>query len=93
MTDAKVTAESGATIRRVGIEIIMEMVLKIGAILGCAISVVSSVDGMTPILLDFMPLESLILSLLLCLLTMIIGNCQGNVFVSQLSLEPLREAE
>ena len=91
--NAKATTISGATIRGTGIEMIMEMVFKRGSMFGCAIYVVMSVDGMTPILLDFMPLESLILSLLICLLTMIIGNCQGNVFVSQLSLEPLREAE
>ena len=52
VTDAKVTAESGATIRRVGIEIIMEMVLKIGSMIVCDIAVVRSLDGLTPILLD-----------------------------------------
>ena len=56
VADANVTTRSGATIRGMGIERIMEMLFKRGAMFGCAISVVNSVDGMPPILLDFMPL-------------------------------------
>ena len=73
-----------------GIEMIMEMVFKRGAIIGCDIAVVRSVDVMKPILLDFIPLGSVILALLPYLLTMIIGKSQGRLFVSQLALEPLR---
>ena len=50
---------------------IMEMVFKIGAMLGCDISVVRSVDGMKPILLYFIPLGSVILAFLPYLMTMI----------------------
>ena len=89
VADAKVTARSGATIRRMGIEMIMETVFKIRAMLGYAITVVRIVDVMTPILLDFMLLGSVILSLLPCLMNIIIGNCQGRLLVSQLALEPL----
>ena len=42
--------------------------------LGCAIDVIRSVDGMKPILMDFMLLGSVILALFPCLLTIIIGN-------------------
>ena len=61
--------------------------------LGCDIAVVRSVDGMTPILMYFMPFGSVILEILPCLLTIIIGNCQGRLVVLQLSLEPLMEVE
>ena len=69
---------------------IMEIVFKIGAMIVCDISVVRSVDGITPILLDFMPLGTVILAILPFLLTMIIGNCQVRLLVLQLALEPLR---
>ena len=72
---------------------IMKMVFKIEAMLGCAISFVKSVDGMLPILLDLMLLEIVILALLTCMLTMIIGSCQVILFVLQPELEPLREVE
>ena len=72
---------------------ISEMVFKRREMLGCDISVVRSVDGMPSILLDFKLLVSIILSLLPCLLTMFIGNCQGILLVLQLALEPLMEAE
>ena len=61
--------------------------------LGCDISVVRSVDGMKPIIMYFMPLGSVILEFFPCLLTMIIGNCQGRLLVSQLALDPPREAK
>ena len=61
---AKVTTRSGSTIRGMGIEMMMEMVFKRGAILGCAIAAIRSVDEIPPILLDFMPLGSVILELL-----------------------------
>ena len=69
------------------------MVFKRGEMLGCDIFVVKIVDGMPPILLNFMPLGSVILELLPCLLTMIIVICQGRLLVPQLALEPLREGE
>ena len=47
--------------------------------LGCDISVFKSVYVMLPILLDFMRLGSVILALLPCLLTIIIGICQGRL--------------
>ena len=93
VADAKVTARSGETIRSMGIEMIMEMVFKIWAMIGCAIFVVKGVDGMPPILLDFMPLGSVILAPLPCLMTMIIGICHRRLLVFQLELKPLREAE
>ena len=89
----KVTKRSGATISGMGIEMIMEIVFKRGSIIGFAIAAVSSVDGMTAIILDFMPLGSVILALLPCLMTMIIGNFHGRLLVSQLALEPLRRSE
>ena len=91
--DTKVTAIIEATIIGTGIEMIMEMVSKSGAIIGCDISIVNSVDGISPILLDFMPLGSVILVLLPCLMIMIIGICQVRLLVSQMALEPLRGAE
>ena len=66
------------------------MVFKRGAMLGYDISVVRSVDGMTPVLLDLMPLGSVILALFPFLMTMIIGNYQGRLLVLQLEMEPLR---
>ena len=72
---------------------IMEMVFKRGAMLGCDIFVVKSVDGIPPIIMDFMLLGSVILELLPCLLTINIGSCQGILLVPKLDLEPLREAE
>ena len=66
------------------------MVFKRGAILGCYIAAVENVDGMPPILLYFIPLGSVILEILPCLMTMIIGNYRGRLLVLQLSLEPLR---
>ena len=89
--DAKVTTKSGETIRGIVIEIIMDMVFKIVAMLGCSIVVVRSVDGMTPILLYFMPFSSMILALFPCLLAIIICNYQGILLVSHLELEPMRE--
>ena len=67
--------------------------LKIGAMFRCDIAIVRSVDGMTHILLDFMPLGIVILELFPCLLTMIIGNCMGRLLASQHALEPLKELE
>ena len=93
VADSKVTARSGATIRRMGIEIIMVMVSKRGEMIGCAIAVVSSVDGITLILMDFIPLGSVVLAIFLCLLTIIIGNCQGRRLVSQLALGSTRKAD
>ena len=93
VADAKVNTRIGATIRQMGIEMIMEMVFERGTMLGCAIAVVMSVNGMTPIIMNFMPLGSVILEILPCLLTMIIGNCKGILVVSQLEVETLREAE
>ena len=69
------------------------MVFKREKMLGCAIDAIGIVDEMTPILLDFMPLRGVILALLPCLMTMIIGNCQEIPLVLQLALYPLREAE
>ena len=62
------------------------MVFKIGAMPICDIAVVRSADGMPPMLLDVMPLGSVILALFPCLMTMIIGKCQGKLMVSQLEL-------
>ena len=53
-----------------------------GAMMVCDIAVVTSVDVMTPILLDLMPLGSVILALFPCLLNMMIGNCQVILMVS-----------
>ena len=55
VVDAKATARNGARemIIIMGIKIIMEMVFKRGEIMGCAISVVKSVDGILPTPLDF----------------------------------------
>ena len=63
VVNANMTTRSGATIRRMGIKIIMEMVFKIWAMFGCAIVVVRSVDGITTIIMDFMPIGSVILAL------------------------------
>ena len=93
VADAKVTTRSGATIKRMGIEMITKMLLKIGSMLGCAIAVVRSVDGMTLIFLDFMPLGGMILEPFPCLMNIIIGNCHRKLLVLQLKLEPLKEAE
>ena len=93
VADAKANSGSGATIIGMGIGMIMEMVFKIGAMLACDISVIRSVDGIPPMILDYMPLGSVILALLPCLMTVIIGNCQGILLVSQLALEYLQEAE
>ena len=95
VADAKMTAISGsrAMIIRMGIEMITEMVLKIGEMLGCAITVVKSVDGIIPTRLDFILLGSVILTLFTCQPTTPIGICQVRLLVLQLSLEPLREAE
>ena len=93
VADSKVNARSGATIRRMRVEIIMEMFFKRGSMLGCDIYIVKSVDVIPPILLDFMPLGRAILALLSCLLNMIIGIFRGRLLVLQLALEPLREAE
>ena len=59
---------------------ILVMVFKILSMTGCSISVVNMLDGMSPILLDFMPLGSMILELFPCLLYMIIGSYQGRLF-------------
>ena len=82
VTYSKVTARIGAMIRRMKTDIIMEMVFKKGAMIVYDISVVRSVDVMTPILLDLMPLGSVILALFPCLLNMMIGNCQVILLVS-----------
>ena len=84
VVDAKVIAIIEETIIGMGIEMIMGMVFKKGEMLGCAIAIVRSVDGIPPIILDFTPLGSVILALLPCLLTMIIGNCQWRLLVFQL---------
>ena len=62
---AKVTTRSGAAIIGMGIVMIMGMVFKIGEMIIFYIASVRSVDGMPPILLDLMPLGSVILALLL----------------------------
>ena len=54
-------SESRAIIISMEIEMIMEMVFKIGVTLECAISVVKSVDGILTTLLDFMLIGSVIL--------------------------------
>ena len=69
------------------------MVFKIGAMIGCTISIVKSVDGIIPTLLDFILLGSAILALLPCQMTTTIGSWQGRLLVLQLELETLREAE
>ena len=61
--------------------------------IGCAISVIKSVDVIIPTLLDFMLLGSVILELLPCQMTMKFGSYQGRLLVLQIALEPLREAE
>ena len=93
VADTKVTERSGATIIDMGIKMITEMVFNGEKMLGCAIDAIGIVDEMTPILLDFMPLRGVILALLPCLMTMIIGNFQEIPLVLQLALYPLREAE
>ena len=93
VADAKVTARSGETIRSMGIEMIMEMVFKRGEMIGCDISFVRSVDGMPPIIMYLMPLGSVILEILTCLLTMVIGICQVRLLVLKLEMEPLKEVE
>ena len=57
------------------------MVFKIGAILGCDIAVVKSVDGILPTIMDFMLLGSMILSLLPFRLITTIGIFQGILLV------------
>ena len=57
------------------------MVFKIGAILGCDIAVVKSVDGILPTIMDFMLLGIMILSILPCQLTTTIGIFQGRLQV------------
>ena len=86
LVDVKVTAISGAraTIIRMGIEMIMEMVFKRGAMIRCDISVVKSVDEILPRPMDFMLLGSVILSLSPCHLTMTIGSCHERMLVLQL---------
>ena len=69
------------------------MVLKRGAILGYDIAAVRTMDGMTPIILDFMLLGRMILALLTCLMTKINVNCQGRLLASKLALEPPKKAE
>ena len=59
----------------------------------CAIAAVKSVDGMPTILMYFMLIGRVIMALLPCLLTMIIGICKGRLLVSQLELDPLMEAD
>ena len=93
VVDAKVTTRSGETIIWMKMEMIMILVFKREAMFGCAIYVVKNENGMKPILMDFMLLESVILSLLPCLATMNIGRCQVILLVSKLALEPPREAE
>ena len=93
VADAMVTTRIGETIIGIGIETMTEMVFKRGEMLGCDISVVRGMYGMTPIVLDLMPLGSMILEILPCLITMIIGNCQGRLLVLQLALYPLRKVE
>ena len=66
---------------RMGIEMIMGMVFKIGAMIGYSIAVIKSVDGILPTLLDFMLLVSVILALLSCLLAMTIGSYQGRLLL------------
>ena len=66
VADVNVDARGGAMIIRMGIEMIMGMVFKRGAMIGYAIAVVKSVDGILPTLLDFMLLGSVILALLSC---------------------------
>ena len=95
VADTKVTKRSGgrAIIIRMGIEIIMEIVFKIGETLGCAISVVKSVGGILTTPLDFMLLGSVILVFSTFRLTMTNGSCQGGLLVLQMALVPLGEAD
>ena len=64
VVDTKVDVRSGATIIRIGIETIMDMVFKRGEMIGCAIDAARSVNGMPPIIMDFMLLGCVILELL-----------------------------
>ena len=66
------------------------MVFKRGAMLGYAIAVVKSVDGIIPTLMDFMLIGNVILALLPCHLTMAIKSCQGILLALQLAPEPQR---
>ena len=75
-TKAISRSESRAMIISMGIEMIMVMFFKRVATLECTISVVKSVDGILPTLLDFILLGSVILELLSCHLTMTIVSCQ-----------------
>ena len=81
---AKVATRNGEMIIQMGIEMIMEMVFKRGAMIRCDISVVKSVDEILPIPMDFMLLGSVILSLSPCHLTMTIGSCHERMLVLQL---------
>ena len=93
VADTKVAAKNGAMIIKTRIEMIMKMLFKRVDILGCAIVVVKSVEGILPTLMNFMLLGSEILELLTCHLTMTILICQGRLLVLQLALDPLKEAE
>ena len=75
VVDAKVVAIIGAIIIRIGTEMIIEMVLKRESMLGCAISIVESLDGIIPTILDLILLGSVILELMPFQPTMTIGRC------------------
>ena len=57
-----------------GVEIVMEIVLKRGLMLGCDVAVVKSVNRTLPTLLDLMLLGSVILALFPCQMAMTIGS-------------------
>ena len=82
-----------AMIIRMRIEIMMKMVFKRCAMIGCAISVVDIVDVILPKPLDFMMSGSVILEFSPFHITMNIGICQRSLLVLQLALEALRKAE
>ena len=67
-----------------GIEMIMEILFKTWAIIGCDIAAVKVVDGILPTPLDVMLLGSMILALSPCQLNMNTGSCQGILLVLQL---------
>ena len=84
VADAKMATRSGAKITiiviiviiviRTGIEIIMEIVFKLGAMLGFDMAIFKSVDGILTSLMDFMLFGSVILVLLPCHLNMTTGS-------------------
>ena len=72
---------------------IMEMVFKRGAIIGCAIAVIKSVNGILRTLLDFMLLGSVVLALFISQMPITIRIYQERLLMLQMALDPLREAD